>query len=135
MYENLHGKNDTLYPTNMVVVIDKEYTVEVVDEDVKQMVVSTEEMLPLSNGQKGGLGGANKKQTPKSLFCEEPSCQFSMGQEDKVSAVRVLRNHMFVAHKKQEQIHQQEMCGRKRGRRRVASHQVLERRQRIEFNI
>ena len=40
--------------------------------------------------------------------------------------MRVLRNHMFVAHKKQEQIHQQEMCGRKRGRRRVASHQVLE---------
>ena len=33
-----------------------------------------------------------------------------MEQEDKVSAMRVLRNHMFVAHKRQEQIHQKEMC-------------------------
>ena len=43
-----------------------------------------------------------------------------------VYAPRVLRNHMFVAHKRQEQINQQEMTGRKGGRRRIASTQVLD---------
>ena len=37
VYENLDGKNDTFYPTNLVVE-DKEHTVEVVDEDMKQEV-------------------------------------------------------------------------------------------------
>ena len=38
--------------------------------------------------------------------------------------MRVLSNHMFVAHKRQEQNHQQELGGRKRGRRRGARNQV-----------
>ena len=36
-----------------------------------------------------------------------------MEKEDEVSALRVLENHKFVAHKRQEQNHQQELCGRK----------------------
>jgi hypothetical protein len=107
---------------------------------------------PSGNG--GGLGGANEQEIPKNIVrleenleetlketleetlqetlretlvkCEEPYCQFSVEIEDMVYAPRVLRNHMFVAHKRQGQIIQQEMSGRKRGRRKVTSNQELE---------
>ena len=39
--------------------------------------------------------------------------------------MRVLSNHMFVAHKRQEQNHQQELGGRKRGRRRGAKNKIV----------
>ena len=115
VYENLDGKNDTFYPTN-VVVVDKEHTVEVVDEDMKQEVVPKVDMLPLSYGKCGGQeGGAKDKIVPKTFACEEPSCQFNMEMKDEVSAQRVMKNHMFVAHKRQEKNHQQQLCGRKGG--------------------
>jgi hypothetical protein len=101
MYENPDGKTDTHYLTN-VVVDDEEHTVEVVGKAVKQMVV------------------------PKILArCEEPSCQFNLEMKDEVSAQRVLKNHMFVAHKRQEQDHQQKLCGRKGGRRGGAKHKIV----------
>ena len=36
-----------------------------------------------------------------------------MELEDKVAALKVLENHKFVAHRRQEQNHQQELCRRK----------------------
>ena len=60
VYENLDGKNDTFYPTN-VVVVDKEHTVEVVDEDMKQEVVPKLDMLPLSYGKCGGQEGGQRQ--------------------------------------------------------------------------
>ena len=75
MYNSLGGKVDTLSQTDLVKQLEQ-LAVVVVGEDVKQMVVPTVEMLPLSNGQKGGLGGANKKEIPKTFVkCEEPYCQ------------------------------------------------------------
>ena len=78
----------------------------VVDEDMKQTVVPQVEILPLY-GQSGGQeGGAQKTLIPKTFVrCEEVSCQFNMELDDQVSAQRVLENHMFVAHKRQEQNH------------------------------
>ena len=71
MYENLDVKNNTLYPTN-VEVVAKEHTVEVVDEDMKQEVVPKVDMLHLSHGKCGGLGGTNEKQILKTFVsCEE----------------------------------------------------------------
>ena len=141
---NLDVRNDALYPTKVEVFANGN-TVEEVNKDVRQKVVlSKVDMLHLSHGKCGGLGGANEKQIPKNIVrlagkleetleetpktvekCEEPYCQFSMELEDKVSAPRVLGNHMVVAHKRQGQITQQEMTGRKRGRKRIASTQVL----------
>ena len=73
----------------------------VVDKDMKQEVEPKVEMLPLSYGKSGGQeGGAQGKIIPKIFArCEESSCQFTMELEDEVSALRVLENHMFVAHK------------------------------------
>ena len=86
------------------------------------------DILHMSYGGCGGQeGGAVDKIVPKTFArCEEPSCQFIMELEDEISAKRVLQNHMFMAQKRQEQIHKQEMCGKKRGRRRVASNQEIE---------
>ena len=69
------------------------------------MMAPKVDMLPLSYGTCGG--------------------QFSLELEDKVSPMRVMSNHMFVAHKRQEQNHQQELGGRKRGRRRGAKHKIV----------
>ena len=90
MYDDYDAENDTFSQTNVLGQIG-ELVVVVVGEDVKQMVVPTVKMLPLSNGKKGcQKGGANGKTIPKTFVrCEEPSCQFSMKQEDKVSAMRV----------------------------------------------
>jgi hypothetical protein len=111
VYENLDNKTDTHYQTNMVVV-DKDHTVEVVDEDMKQEMVPKVDMLHWSNGKCGGQeGGAKDTIVPKtSARCEE--CQFNMEMKDEVSAQRVLKNHMFVAHTRQEQNHQQQLCGK-----------------------
>jgi hypothetical protein len=108
-------------------VVDKEHTSEVVDEDMKQEVVPKLDMLPLSYGKCGGQeGGAKDKIVPKTFArCKESSCQFSIEMEDEVSALSVLSNHMFVAHKRQEQNHQQELGGRKRGRRRGAKDKIV----------
>jgi hypothetical protein len=45
--------------------------------------------------------------------------------EDEVSPMRVMCNHMFVAHEMQAQNLQQELGGRKRGRRRGAKHKIV----------
>jgi hypothetical protein len=45
--------------------------------------------------------------------------------KDEVSAQRVLKNHMFVAHTRQEQNHQQQLCGKKGGRRRGAKNKIV----------
>jgi hypothetical protein len=45
--------------------------------------------------------------------------------KNEVSPMRVLSNHMFVAHKRQEQNHQQELGWRKRGRRRGATNKIV----------
>ena len=66
MYENLDVKNDALYPTNVEVFANRN-TVEVVNEDMKQEVVLKLDILHLSNGKCGGLGGANEKQIPKTI--------------------------------------------------------------------
>ena len=44
------------------------------------------------------------------------SCEFSVEMEDEDSAMRVMGNHMFVAHNRQEQHRQQELCGRRGAR-------------------
>jgi hypothetical protein len=70
--------------------------------------------------------GVKDKIVPKTIArCKESSCQFSIEMEDEVSALRVLSNHMFVAHKRQEQNHQQELGGRKRGRRRGTKDKIV----------
>ena len=98
VHENFDGETDTHYPT--MVVVDEEHTVEVVDEDMKQQVVPKVDILHLSYGGCGGQeGGAKDKIVPKTFAsCEE--CQFNMEMEDEISAMRVLQNHKFVAHKK-----------------------------------
>ena len=73
-------------------------------------------------------GAPSEKQYPKTFArCEESSCQLSMELENEVSALRLLKNHMFVAHKRQEQDHQQELCGRKGGWRSGAKNKIVDR--------
>ena len=48
-----------------------------------------------------------------------------MELEDEISAKRVLQNHKFVAHKRQEHDQQHKLCGRKGGRRRGAKHKIV----------
>ena len=111
-----HGTVDTLSLTDLFKQLEKLAVMEV-DEDMKQMVVPKVEILPLY-GQSGGQeGGAQQKLIPKTFVrCEELSCQFSMELEDQVSAISGLENHKFMAHKRQKQNHQQELCGTKGGR-------------------
>jgi hypothetical protein len=74
----------------------------------------------------GQEGGTRNKIVPKTFVkCEEQFCQFSMELEDEISAKRVLQNHMFVAHKRQDQDHKQRLCGRKGGRRRGAKNKIV----------
>jgi hypothetical protein len=125
MYDSLGSKVDTLSLTDLFKQLEKLAVVEV-DEDTKQTVVPQAEIVPLY-GQNGGQeGAAQKKVIPKTFVkCEELSCQFNMVLEDEFSARRVLENHRIVAHKRQEQIHQQELCGRKGGRRRGAKNKTV----------
>ena len=62
MYNSLGGKVDTLSQTDLVKQLEQ--LAVVVGEEVKQMVVPTVEMLPLTNGQKGA---PMKKKYPRLL--------------------------------------------------------------------
>ena len=97
--------------TAAMVMVDEEQAVMGVPKVVGK------DMMRLSNGKCGGQeGGARNKIVPKTFVnCEEPFCQFNMELEDEISAKRVLQNHMFVAHKRQEQNHKQKLCGRDGG--------------------
>ena len=121
MYNDYGGENDTFSPTDVISQIEEQAVV-VVDEDIKQEVVPVVKILPLLYGQSGGQkGGAQGIIIPKTFArYEEPSCKFSMELDDDISALRVLENHKFVAHKRQVQHHQQGLCGRKGGQKRGA---------------
>ena len=64
-------------------------------------------------GQIGGQeGGALDKIIPKtSVSCIVADCQFRMEQVDEITAKRVLKNHVFVAHRQQTQTHLQQRKG------------------------
>ena len=101
------GSEDEILSQSKLIGQIEEHAVLVIDEDTEQSVVAKVEELPLLYEQSGGAQG---KTTPKIFArCGESSCQFSMELEDEVSALRVLRNHIFVAHKRQEQDHQQKL--------------------------
>jgi hypothetical protein len=104
MYNSLGSQVDTLSQTDLFKQLE-ELAVVVVGKDVKQMVVPKVDMLHLS--------------------CEEPSCQFNMEMKDKVSAQRVMMNHMFVDHKRQEQNQQQQLCGKKGGWKGGAKNKII----------
>jgi hypothetical protein len=99
--------------------------VEVVDEDMKQEVVPKVDILHLSYGGCGGQEGGAKDEIVPNTFASCEECQFNMDMEDEISAMRVLQNHKFVAHKRQEQDPQQKLCGRKGGRRRGAKNKIV----------
>jgi hypothetical protein len=151
VYENLDGKTNTHYPT--MVVVDEEHTVEGVDEDMKpandnhesgdKETESRKDIFPGHNAADAGktrldgkvvgtrsdppvvVGEDNAGDVKIFARCEESSCQLNMVLEDEISAKRVLSNHMFVAHKRQEQDHQQKLCGKKGGRRGGAKNKII----------
>ena len=97
------GSEDEILSQSKLIGQIEEHAVLVIDDDTEQSVVAKVEELPLLYEQSGGAQG---KTTPKIFArCGKSSCQFSMELEDEVSALRVLRNHIFVAHKRQEHDH------------------------------
>merc|ERR1719318_1289052 len=73
-------------------------------------------LLPSDSGGQEG-GAYTKKIIPKSVKCDEDSCQFSVELEDETSTQRVLANHRFVAHVRQTQHCKQNVNSKSRSRK------------------
>ena len=87
-----------------------------VAQDKQQPAMSNDKSILLSNDSGGQEGGAyTKKIIPKSVKCDEDSCQFSVELEDETSTQRVLANHRFVAHGKQTKHCKQKLSSKPRG--------------------
>ena len=71
-------------------------TVVGVGQDRQQIIMSDNKNTSLYCDGGGREGGAYVNRIPKSVKCEEDSCQFTVELEDETSAKRVLANHKFV---------------------------------------